>query len=430
MHYHCVGVGAGPANLSLASLLHEHSEISNIFLDRKNQFSWHDDQQIDGAALQVSPLKDLVTLSNPTNKFSFLSYLHEQGRIYHFLNAQFSAVPRKEFRNYLKWASSQNENVVFGEDVRSVHFERDRFVIATSHRRISADNLVVGVGSEPRVPSVAQLGRTQFHVNEFVSRSSDLANKRVAVVGGGQSGAEAVLDLISRPERDLPRKVQWISRRANFLPIDDSPFTNDYFTPSYSDYFYALDQRLRESINNENVLASDGISLATLQDIYQRAYVHRFVEGSTDFLELHPNRTVTAVKGEDGFPWRLSLVDNNCPTPETSIQTDVVIWATGFRTAETSFLDPIAHRFEREGDEFRIDEDFAVNWDGPPDRNVFLQNAARKQRGVADPNLSLVAWRSQQILDRIRGARSTRQLASFITWQLQIEPDHLLEHPR
>ena len=35
-----------------------------------------------------------------------------------------------------------------------------------------------------------------------------------------------------------------------------------------------------------------------------------------------------------------------------------------------------------------------VGWDGPRDRNVFLQNAVREQRGLADPNLSLVAWRA------------------------------------
>src|SRR6266567_902234 len=104
-HYNCVGIGVGPANLSLASLLHDQSEVTNLFLEKKDAFGWHDGQQLPGMTLQVSVLKDLVSLADPTNKFSFFAYLHAQGRIYHFINAQFDAVPRQEFRNYMKWAS-------------------------------------------------------------------------------------------------------------------------------------------------------------------------------------------------------------------------------------------------------------------------------------------------------------------------------------
>ena len=83
------------------------------------------------------------------------------------------------------------------------------------------------------------------------------------------------------------------------------------------------------------------------------------------------------------------------------------------------FLAPIEHRLEREGGEFRIDEDFAVTWDGPADRRIFLQNAARGQRGLADPNLSLVAWRSQRIADRLSRVRGNEQLAGFIDWAIK-----------
>src|SRR3954468_7375039 len=61
-HYRCIGIGVGPANLSLASLLHGHPDVPNLFLDRKPEFSWHDGQQVPGASLQVSLFKDLVVL--------------------------------------------------------------------------------------------------------------------------------------------------------------------------------------------------------------------------------------------------------------------------------------------------------------------------------------------------------------------------------
>src|SRR4051812_4598495 len=179
-HYECVGVGVGPANLSLASLLHGCPGLPNLFLEKGEVFRWHDGQQIPDATLQVSIFKDLVSLSDPTNPFSFLSYLKEKGRIYHFINAQFSAVPRQEFRNYLEWASRRNQNVVFGEEVVSVEFD-GVFVVRTNRRTVTASNVSVGIGRHAWVPAVARdhLGPTQFHVSEFMPLSRDLAGKRV-----------------------------------------------------------------------------------------------------------------------------------------------------------------------------------------------------------------------------------------------------------
>jgi lysine N6-hydroxylase len=425
-YFTVVGIGAGPANLSLASLLYGDPAVSNVFIDRKPAFGWHDGQQIPGATLQVSPLKDLVSLSDPTSPFSFLSYLHSEGKIYHFINAQFDAVPRQEFRNYLEWASRQNENVVFGEEVCSVDFD-GRFVVKTDRRILHADNVVLGVGSQPWVPACATLGRTQFHVNEFVRHAVDLGGKKVVVVGGGQSGAEAFLNLLSRSGDELPSHISWISRRPNFLPIDDSPFTNDYYMPGYSDYFAGLDADSRSEFNTQALLSSDGISMSTLRDIYQRAYVHRFVDGTEDLLALYPNRHVLHVDGGAAGGWDLTLKHNGHSETVEHIGADVVVWATGFRPAATEFLAPIAHRLDRSGDELRIDDDFAICWDGPADRNLFVQNAARQQRGLADPNLSLIAWRSQRIRDRVRGRPTgPEQRDSFIRWSAQLAAEKLL----
>lgn len=416
-HYRCVGVGVGPANLSLASLMHSHPEITNLFLDKKESFGWHDGQQMPDTSIQVSMLKDLVSLSEPTNAYSFLSYLHELGRIYHFVNAQFDAVPRQEFRNYMEWASRKNENIVFGQEVLSVEYT-DAFHVHASTRTVTADNIVVGVGIQPRVPPQAQayLGDRQFHVSEFLSKAGGLGGLRVGVVGGGQSGAEAFLDLVSRPSGELPRRVVWISRRPNYFPLDDSPFTNDYYMPGHSDYFTGLDAATRQAFNAHHVLTSDGISVATLRLIYQRIYTLRFINGYQDLVALFPNRMVTGVTTAPRRAWNLTLAHNDHEGVRENVEFDVVIWATGFHPASLDFLDPIKPRLEREGDEYKIDHNFAVQWDGPAEHNIFLQNAARAQRGLADPNLSLNAWRSQRILDRLRGIRTANQLDSFIEW--------------
>jgi lysine N6-hydroxylase len=416
-HLRCVGVGVGPANLSLASLMHGRPQLTNLFLDKKEQFTWHDGQQIAGSGLQVSIFKDLVTLADPTSPFSFLSYLHAVGRIYHFINARFEAVTRREFRDYMAWAADRNENVVFGEEVLSVDFHAGAFRVETDRRAVTADNISIGIGTAPWVPACAgALGGRSFHVSDHLAKAADLAGLRVAVVGGGQSGAEAFLDLVSRPADRRPRRVSWVSRRANFLPLDDSPFTNDWYMPDFSDYFAGLPAHARADFNERHVLTSDGITESTLREIYQCLYVHRFLEDARDLAGLHPNREVTRVARDVDGSYHLSLAHADHPELRERLDVDAVIWATGFRPARLGFLDPIAGRLEREGAEHRIDDHFAASWDGPPQNRIFLQNTARNQRGLADPNLSLLAWRSQRILDRIAGTDTRPQLGSFIEW--------------
>ena len=119
----------------------------------------------------------------------------------------------------------------------------------------------------------------------------------------------------------------------------------------------------------------------------------------------------------------MNLYNSNHPGVLGQVDVDVVVWATGFRSVAPDFLAPIADRLEREGDEYRIDSDFAVRWDGPSNRSIFLQNAALRQRGLADKNLSLVAWRSQRIIDRIRCVRSDDPVPSFIEWSAKLSSD-------
>jgi lysine N6-hydroxylase len=415
-HLHCVGVGAGPSNISLSSLLHSYPEITSRFFEKRPYFSWHDGQLVNGGSLQVSMLKDLVSLADPASTFSFLSYLHEQGRLYHFLNAQFESVPRHDFRNYLEWACRRNKNIVLGEEVRSVEFD-GVFVVRTTNETVTADHVVVAVGMEPWVPDQVgnQRGDTQFHVSEFLTKAERLAGKRVAVVGGGQSGAEAFLDLISRPADQAPRRVTWVSRRRNYAPLDDSPFTNDYFTPAFSDHFARLDPATRDNLNAVHVLASDGISESTLRAIYQQVYLRRYVDEATDMCVLLPAREVTRVTN-GGNGWVVTMTHRDQPGTVERLNADAIVWATGYRPARMEFLAPIEDRLEREGAEYRIDDHFAVHWDGPPDHHIFIQNGARQQRGVADPNLSLIAWRSQRIVDRLRGVYSDRQDSSLVEW--------------
>ncbi|MER8874831.1 hypothetical protein NKI04_34340 [Mesorhizobium sp. M0814] len=85
------------------------------------------------------------------------------------------------------------------------------------------------------------------------------------------------------------------------------------------------------------------------------------------------------------------------------VTADIVILATGYQNALPDFLEPIADRLEQIDDELAIGEDFSMRRDGPRDRRTFVQNASLGQRGLADPNLSLLAWRARRILDSLLG---------------------------
>ena len=77
--------------------------------------------------------------------------------------------------------------------------------------------------------------------------------------------------LLSNPDK-APKTLFWVSKRSNFLPLDESPFTNELFTPNYSDYFYGLSAQDRVSLLAEQKFASDGISNSLLERIYQLLY--------------------------------------------------------------------------------------------------------------------------------------------------------------
>ncbi len=419
MYLSCAGIGVGPSNLSLSCLLRSYPQLTGMFFERKKTFSWYEGMLLPGTGLQVAIFKDLVTLSDPRSFYTFVSYLHETGKLYHFVNARFDDVPRKEFENYMKWASSQNDLLYFDEEVLEVGLSsRGLFEVRTRKRRVQAENVSVGVGISPYVPPCAAgfPDANQFHVSYFAQKMGNVGGKRVVVVGGGQSGAEAFLNLISREGEAAPVSVSWVSRRENFLPMDDSPFTNEYFMPCHSDYFFSQDPEFRSSFVRRNILASDGVSERTLRNIYQRIYSLRLIDERRPATLLAPNRSVEGLsRTHDGWSLEVQRFPGGL---RESLLADTIVWATGFRKAPTEFLASLTDRFEWEGDEIRIDNDFAAVWDGPPGRRIFLLNAARRQRGLSDPNLSLMAWRSQRVIERISGQPDSQPKAqpAFVPW--------------
>jgi lysine N6-hydroxylase len=412
------GVGIGPFNLSLAAQLDSVPGIEARFFERQPVFDWHPGMMLPGVTLQTSFLKDLVTATNPTSRWSFVSYLVAHRRFYDYLNADFAAVPRQEFANYLAWVASHLDSLAFGSAVREIGFDGSAFVLRLDNETRRAGNLALGIGLEPAVPAFARglPERLCFHSSRAKSRLRGLAGKRVAIVGGGQSGAEILLHLLEQ-EGAVPASVSWISKRPNFLPLDETPFTNELFTPAYVERFHALPEARRRATVARDKLAGSGVSAATLQAIFRRLYSLRHIERSALTTELLPHREVMTAELEDGGV-RLMLRNGFDGAIERQ-HADIVVLATGYGFALPDCLAPLAGRCQRdETGRPLLSADFAMQWDGPKANRIFALNAGLVSHGIAEPQLSLMAWRSAVIVNALLGRAHFDVAApdSFVDW--------------
>jgi lysine N6-hydroxylase len=395
-----IGIGAGPANLSAAVLFEPLADVPAEFYEAKEQFAWHPGLLLDGATLQSPYLKDLVTLANPCSPYTFLNYLFCEKRFHRFLIANFVDVTRAEFDRYFRWASARLSNLRFGRRARAVDFRDGAFRVRFDDGERAATDLILGSGQTPYVPDCARpyLGANLFHAGEFLLREPLGRDLRVAVVGGGQTGAEIVLQLLRARDR-LPRRLTWITRRPSFHALDESVFANELYTPAYANYFFGLPAQRRARLLAQQRLASDGIKESLLQELYRTLYSLDFLEGRPGIHDFRPGHELVGIAPR-GAGWVLTSRSDDGPATH---EADVVILATGFSSRLPDYLEPLAGRIGRRNGELAVRADFSLEWDGPADRRLYVQGLARHARGIQDTNLGLIAWRSATIVNSIAG---------------------------
>ncbi|OHY82928.1 lysine N(6)-hydroxylase/L-ornithine N(5)-oxygenase family protein [Marinobacter sp. AC-23] len=398
------GIGIGPFNLSVAALLDRHPDLNVGFFDSKPAFDWHPGMQLPGARLQTSCLKDLVTSADPCNPWSFLNYLVQKRRIYPFLSADMATISRREFADYLGWVASHLPNLYFRHEVQSVTFEDGLFQLFFRHRPepVYSRNLCIGTGIRAHIPKACQAlpENKRIHCINLRNRDRDFTGQHVAIIGGGQSGAEVMLGLLDGLW-GKPASIRWLSRRSNFEPLDETPFTNLYFTPGYVNTFHNLPEQRRRELVHDQKLASDGISPDTLQALYQRLYEYPFEEPQRPMPDLLPGRTLHAVS--EGSPMTL-LTHNSLDDQFEEFQAEQLILCTGFDQELASCLAPLEQKLHRDTKGHpRMKHSFNLNWDGPDNRAIYAVNQGRFSHGVADSQLSLMSWRSAIIVNHLLG---------------------------
>ena len=344
-HFEVVGAGLGPFNLSLAALLEPLADVRARFFEARASFAWHCGIMVPGAELQVSFLKDLVTLVDPTSRFSFLNYLAHHGRLYRFLTAHTDRCSRREFELYYQWAASQLDSIRWDHPVESVELTPDGLSVACRGAApVTTTNLVLGSGREPWMPEYATMlrGRTVLHSSELQTVRPQIRGRDVLVIGAGQSGAEVVNHLLDS-EPGLPRSLTWISSRTGMLPLDDSPFSNEWFHPPYVDHFYGLAGERRAELLVRQRMASDGVSEALLRTIYRRLYeLDTLQPGRIRHRLLVCRRVIDLLRLDSGQDARLIATVHDEETGGIeSYDADVVIWATGYRARIPEYLEPL-----------------------------------------------------------------------------------------
>ncbi|HWM02948.1 MAG TPA: SidA/IucD/PvdA family monooxygenase [Actinophytocola sp.] len=400
------GVGIGPFNLSLAALADPVAGLDTLFFERDEDFRWHPGLMIEGAALQVPFLADLVSLVEPAHPLSFLSYLRDLGRLFPFYFAERFHIPRAEYEDYCAWAVRRlAPRCRFGHDVRAIRwstkdemFELDVEPVGT----VSASNVVLGVGTEPVLPEPLEhlAGTKILHSADYLPARERLVDAEdVTVVGSGQSGAEVFLDLL----RARPRghgTLRWLTRTQAFAPMEYSKLGLEQFTPDYVRFFHGLDEPTRDRLVPAQWQLYKAISADTIAEIHDELY-ERTVGGGWPAVELAPGVEVTAAAeraGRIGLELRHVQQDR-----KATVTTDAVVCATGYRERNLDeLLAPLAERIERDAaGRVAVDADYRVRL--ATGGSLFVQNAERHTHGVGAPDLGLAAWRSARILNTVCG---------------------------
>ncbi|MDX8054146.1 SidA/IucD/PvdA family monooxygenase [Lentzea sp. BCCO 10_0798] len=391
------GIGFGPSNLALAIAVEEHElPVRARFFERQPRFGWHRGMLLEDATMQVSFLKDLVTLRNPTSSFSFLCYLRDRGRLIDFVNHKNLFPLRKEFHDYFEWAAERvGHHVSYGAEVSGVRAVDDGFEFTAGEQQVRTRNLVLATGLEANLPDGIETSDRIWHNKDLLTRVDTLQDPRqVVVVGAGQSAAEAVAFFHDRfPQAE----VHGVFARYGYSPADDSSFANRIFDPAAVDDFYAAPEEVKRKLMGYHANTNYGVVDGDLiEELYRRVYREKVV--GRQRLLLHNTSKLTDVT-TDGKCVVESLADGS----QLPIDADVIVYATGYRPANpVRLLGDLAGHCERdESGRLKVTRDYRVVTDNGLRGGIYLQGGTEHTHGITSSLLSNTAVRVGEILDSV-----------------------------
>lgn len=211
-------IGAGPAGISLASLLNKE-KIPFILLEKSGNVasSWrgHYDR------LHLHTVKS----------FSHLPLLPFPKRYPRYVSRDLLI---SYFDSYI---AEFQINPIFNTEVRKITEKDDGWVVSTTTTEYSSKRVVVATGynnipSSPNWESLSSYSGEVLH-SKFYKNGTAFKNKKVLVIGAGNTGAELVLDLyehgaipsicIRSPLRVVPRDLLGVPMQISAIILNKLP---------------------------------------------------------------------------------------------------------------------------------------------------------------------------------------------------------------
>lgn len=404
-------IGAGPSNIALAVALDERRGLQDVesivMLEAANSISWHRGMMFPEAQSQVSFLKDLVTLRNPTSKFSFLNYLHNLNRLVDFVDLQTFFPYRREISDYLQWCVDSLEivEVNYSSAVVAITPYQNSSgcimywtVSCANGRSYSAKKIVYGAGRDANLPEpYCEIDSANLlHASRFLERAETIKPediRSIAVIGGAQSSAEVYQECIRRYPA---AQVRLLMRSFGFVPYGGSKFTNKVYSNEFVDSFYNATEESRE-----NLLASmhdsnyAGLTPTMLESLFRFHYLQRMNNGkrakiytTTKLLDIKLNGDRICMTWSAGM-------DQEVHEEEF----DMVVLGTGYKNEVPAIFYPTLKALGKES--FEVTRNYRANIDCAPAVSLHLLGVNEATHGISDTLLSVVGARAECVIEDI-----------------------------
>ena len=228
-----VAIGAGPFNLGLACAGRPGRRPRRRGVPRgaRRGSSWHPGMLLDEATLQVPFLADLVTMADPTSRWSFLSYLKQAGHLYPFYVREIVLPAAPRVRRLPAAGPPPDSRVRLGQPVTAVAHD-GRALRGARRAPVRRVPRHAGSCSASAPGPACRAGLADLdgadevvHTADYLGHKHDLQQRRsVTIVGSGQSAAEIYHDLLSESP-DHAYALTWLTRSPRFFSMEYTKLT-------------------------------------------------------------------------------------------------------------------------------------------------------------------------------------------------------------
>ncbi len=417
--YELLGVGFGPANISVAIACEEKGFIDRcLFLERSPNPIWQEQMLFEESLdihsnIQNIPYRDLVTPRNPRSKYTFLNYLHESGRLFEQLNMDLLLPMRPDYAAYISWVARHFDGYLkTNVDICSIGVAQGPEgellfrIAARDGAQYFGRNVIIGTGRPTYVPPAFECLRSArvAHLTSYKSMLpivDEPRTSRIAVVGSSQSAVEILLHINDRrPDVELHS----IFRRFGYPLKDTNPFMSEIFFPQFIDFYFNAENKLRRRIDRDVYRTNYGsCDMDVLEELYRRIYYDK-LHGKNNIRIRRLTDIVSAdAQGEAVVLQTKDAADGS----DNRDMFDLVILATGFRNIGSGERDlptlPILADLAKitdfdEAGCLQIDRDYKLKLTVDNGGGVFLNGLCETTHGMGDAgSLSLVSLRAERI---------------------------------